>query len=58
MENALSQVYDLGKAYPQVIRENVLDLYNGHFAEGVLRDLFDEFNLEYSYFISPRIVLI
>ena len=49
-------MYDLGKADPQVIRENVLDLDNGHFAEGVLRDLL--MSLEYSYFISPRIVLI
>lgn len=27
-ENIHGQIFDMGKAYPQVIRENVLDLYN------------------------------
>ena len=27
-ENRHGQIYDMGKPYPQVIRENVLDLYN------------------------------
>ena len=27
-ENRRRQIYDMGKPYPQVIRENVLDLHN------------------------------
>ena len=33
-ENRHRQIYDMGKPYPRVIRENVLDLYN-YILEGI-----------------------
>ena len=32
-ENIHGQVFDMGRSYPQVIRENVLDLHNAGLSE-------------------------